>query len=137
MLKESLLNLSVVTWVTIYWWQLFLSWILLLFVLWSLDSTGKCIKEYARSAYICAFLACVSCNSFQIKYLLTRGVFISVNLRFIYIASWSRKNFKSSVKGLCCAGRLLSDMLCRTEHFFFFKEGYMEGNTLFILVLWW
>lgn len=84
--KRTYWILSVVMWVTICWWPLFLNWMLLLVVLQTLDSTGKYIKEYTCPAYICAFLACVGrWNSLQIKYLFTRGIFISVSLRLMLL----------------------------------------------------
>lgn len=84
--KRTYWILSVVTWVTICWWPLILSWLLLLVVLQTLDSTGKYIKGCACPAYICAFLACVGhWSSLQIKYLFTRGLFISVSLRLMLL----------------------------------------------------
>lgn len=84
MLKENILNLKCCYMSDNLLRPLILSWLLLLVVLQTLDSTGKYIKGCACPAYICAFLAC-HWNSLQIKYLFTRGIFISVSLRLMLL----------------------------------------------------
>lgn len=118
---------------TVCWWPVFLDWMLLLvlYYLQTLDLTGMWIEEYVHPTYICTFRACFSSwSSLQLKYLLTRGIFISVILRSTLVLGVVR-TMQTSV--LCW--KMLSGMLCRMKHLFFLEEAYMQRNIQFLLVL--